>query len=241
MKPYKKIVFHSIDQASRRDYAAYTDYRFESLRLISFRNCVSAVNNQYDNFASAGFFYIQLNDQIKCFDCDVIICDWKNVDPMVKHEQQSPRCRFVRGLPCGNVPIGDNPNMIPPRVPKVTEICSLDQLRVNPDHVIEVYFDDKEIVKEVKIGDVWRAKYPHFAYYERRLESYVSWPETIPQKKEDLAAAGLICINKDDQVMCFYCGQSLKKWEATDDPKQEHFKWYPNCAFIRRLLKESQS
>lgn len=214
---------------------------------MSFVNCISynTVNSrhylQYYNFASAGFYYIQNDDKIKCFDCDIIISDWKDVDPMAKHQQQSPRCRVVRGIPCGNVPIGANPSMVPPRVPKVTEICSSDRLRLNPNQMIEVYFDDREVVKEVKIGDIWRAKYPHFAYYERRLESYVSWPVTIPQKKEDLAAAGLICANDGDIVTCFYCGQALQKWEATDDPKNEHIRWSPNCAFINRLLAENQS
>ncbi|GAB1864569.1 Apoptosis 1 inhibitor [Camponotus japonicus] len=234
MKSYR-ILSISIDEVD------HIDYRFESMRLMSFANCVSTVNSQYHNFASAGFYYIQNDDKIKCFDCDVIISDWKDIDPMAKHQQQSPRCRIVRGISCGNVPIGDNPNMIPPRVPKVTEIWSLDRLRLNPNHMIEIYFDDREVVKKVKIGDVWRAKYPHFAYYERRLESYVSWPETIPQKKEDLAAAGLICANDGDTVACFYCGQGLQRWEATDDPKNEHIKWSPDCAFINRLLAENQS
>jgi hypothetical protein len=30
----------------------------------------------------------------------------------------------------------------------------------------------------------------------------------------------------------------LRNWHATDDPKVEHARWYPLCAYIRQYIGE---
>lgn len=230
--------FESVDEMDR------TDYRFEIARLQSFDSwAVSTVNSKYpEKLASAGFYYTGQYDVVKCFDCHVIISGWKeNLDPLTEHKRRSPRCRFVRIIPCGNVSIDVDPDIIPPRVPKMREICELNPSELNLNNMIEVYFEDAEVFKIVKIGDLIGAMYPKFAHYESRLDTYMLWPETITQKKEDLAAAGFVCANDNDRVYCFYCGGGLEKWDPEDNPKQDHIKWYPRCKFINRVLAEDQS
>ncbi|XP_072752210.1 E3 ubiquitin-protein ligase XIAP-like [Anoplolepis gracilipes] len=221
----------SVDEPDR------TDYRFEIARLNSYANwTVSTVNSKYhESLVRAGLYYTGEGDKVKCFECHAVMSDWRDdMDPWVKHTRRSPRCRFIRKKPCGNVPIGVDPDLIPARVPKVEEICSLNLSNVN--QVIEVYFEMADVIERVQIGDLIGAQEPQFASYTCRLNSYISWPAS--QKKEDMAAAGFVCMNDADAVYCFYCNGGLRVWGREEDPKQEHVKWFPNCKFIKKLLAD---
>ncbi|XP_071444018.1 death-associated inhibitor of apoptosis 1-like [Hetaerina americana] len=58
--------------------------------------------------AAAGFYHIR-DDMVRCAFCKIEIVKWERGDiPMKDHEQWSAHCPFVRGLPCGNVPIGES-------------------------------------------------------------------------------------------------------------------------------------
>jgi len=35
-----------------------------------------------------------------------------------------------------------------------------------------------------------------------------------------------------DRVKCFYCNGGLQNWRQTDEPWEEHAKWYPTCEFL---------
>ncbi|XP_029672638.1 E3 ubiquitin-protein ligase XIAP-like [Formica exsecta] len=218
------------------------DYRFEIRRYHSFMRW--AVDSKFlQQLASAGFYYTGKDDKVKCFDCNIVISGCMEYkDPRMEHRLNSPKCRFVRMLPSsGNVPIGVDPNKVSRRVPKMKEICEVDESYLILDSEIEVYFEDADVVKRVVIGDLVGAKHPKFAYYESRLATYVPWPVTVTQKKEDLAATGLICANDGDRVYCFYCDGGLACWQPQEDPIQEHIKWYPNCKYINRLQAKRQS
>ncbi|UJR15789.1 hypothetical protein I4U23_002721 [Adineta vaga] len=38
---------------------------------------------------------------------------------------------------------------------------------------------------------------------------------------------------------CFYCNGALRNWQASDDPKIEHARWFPQCAYIRQYIGEN--
>jgi hypothetical protein len=40
--------------------------------------------------------------------------------------------------------------------------------------------------------NVEKPKFPQYAVYSKRMESFESWPEYIPVKKDDLVEAGLV-------------------------------------------------
>ncbi|KAL6442671.1 hypothetical protein ACFW04_002644 [Cataglyphis niger] len=186
MQPLKSV--ESIDEMN---CIGITDYRFEIARLRSFdryRWIVSAVNLQYPKIFA---IFIIPDIMMPC-----------------NHKRRSPNCRFVRIMPCENVRIDINPNLIPPRVPKMEEICNLNPLEFDLNTIIEILST------------------PHL------------WPVTVTQKKEDLAAASFIYANDGSRVYCFYCGGDVEIWKLKDDPKQDHIKWYPNCKFINRLLED---
>ena len=48
--------------------------------------------------AEAGFFYLGLNDSVKCNACEIILSGWLNMedpDPWIQHAKTSPGCSFL--------------------------------------------------------------------------------------------------------------------------------------------------
>ena len=61
----------------------------------------------------------------------------------------------------------------------------------------------------------------------------INWPGArIKATCREFADAGFYYLGDRDRVKCFYCNGGLKNWEPTDDPFQEHAKWYSLCEYI---------
>ena len=67
----------------------------------------------------------------------------------------------------------------------------------------------------------------------KRLESFTDWPTRSYARPEKLAKAGLYYLGIADRVKCAFCNGILRNWEPRDEPKMEHRKLFPNCAFLR--------
>ncbi|XP_018918283.1 death-associated inhibitor of apoptosis 1 isoform X2 [Bemisia tabaci] len=78
----------------------------EADRLRSFENWPVSFMDP-SQLASAGFYYLnQNNDTVRCAFCGVEVGCWvRGDDPMFDHRMWSPNCKFVKKLPCGNVPL----------------------------------------------------------------------------------------------------------------------------------------
>ena len=51
----------------------------------------------YHPIASAGFYYTGQEDITKCFECDIVLCDWSaHDDPLELHFNKSPNCAYLR-------------------------------------------------------------------------------------------------------------------------------------------------
>ncbi|XP_053391856.1 baculoviral IAP repeat-containing protein 7-like [Mercenaria mercenaria] len=87
--------------------------------------------------------------------------------------------------------------------------------------------------------NVEKPKFPQYAVYAKRMESFDAWPEYLPVKKDDLVEAGLVYTGVGDSVRCYFCGGGLRNWEQDDVPMEEHAKWYPKCPHI--LLVKGQA
>ncbi|KYN06942.1 PREDICTED: E3 ubiquitin-protein ligase XIAP-like [Cyphomyrmex costatus] len=233
-KPIKSnIFFEEIDEVDNGSSMSL-DYRFESARLTSFKNWQCS-STKPEELAAAGFFYTGESDKVKCFECNIEICQWREEDnPMVDHQRWSGKCRFIRKIPCGNVPIGTDPNTIPAPVPKGVDVCgpygSIYMPYSGPDH------DDREIEERVNSrlyrGFTSRPKHPEYASFTARLTSYDRWPKAMSQTKEELANAGFYYTGSGDQTLCYHCGGGLRDWEPNDDPWVEHAKWFEYCPYL---------
>ncbi|XP_053396402.1 E3 ubiquitin-protein ligase XIAP-like isoform X3 [Mercenaria mercenaria] len=87
--------------------------------------------------------------------------------------------------------------------------------------------------------NVEKPKFPLYAVYSKRLESFEAWPEYLPVDKIDLVDAGLVFTGVGDSVRCYFCGGGLRNWERGDVAMEEHAKWYPKCPHI--LLVKGQA
>ena len=71
---------------------------------------------------------------------------------------------------------------------------------------------------------------------EQRLRSFQrnkGWPGVVDPDR--MAAAGFYFTGVDDIVKCFACDVSLRRWEAEDDPLEEHRRNQPHCPFLLKF------
>lgn len=195
------------------------DYRYEAARLKSFNNWpVKYI--KAEKLATAGYFYTGELDIVKCFSCGTETYKWmEGDDPMVDHKRQSPMCKFVRNIPCGNVPT-DVVSDVSIAPPESRDVCGPYDL---PPDCRRSYSTDSS------------AKYPEYNFYEARLRTFECWPTFFKQNPEQLALAGFYYTGIGDQVLCFCCGVGVKDWEPDDDPWEQHAIWYPNCNHLHKV------
>ncbi|XP_076750908.1 baculoviral IAP repeat-containing protein 8 [Xylocopa sonorina] len=215
------------------------DYRFELARLQSFKNWpISYIAPE--KFADAGFYYTGESDKVKCFECEVEICQWVEGDnPMVDHQRWSPGCRFIRKINCGNVPIGEDPNTVSSPRPRSRDVCGAYGLEYRPtsgpdnhNFSTELQLPSTAKLSCLGLGRPKGPVHPEYASYDGRFHTFETWPKSMPQTKEQLADAGFYYTGKGDQTLCYYCGGGLKDWEPEDDPWEQHAKWFSKCYYL---------
>merc|ERR1712012_1478416 len=76
---------------------ANAKYSTTESRLRSFRDWPPALRQEPKQLAEAGFYYIGLSDQTKCFYCDGGLRNWQpDDDPWTEHARWFSKCGFVR-------------------------------------------------------------------------------------------------------------------------------------------------
>lgn len=219
------------------------DYRFETVRLQSFEGWPLDFINPKD-LAAAGFYYLHIEDKVRCFECKIEIHKWEKGDvPMTDHKRHSPRCRFVRNIPCGNVPIDVDPDSVSLPSPRGYDVCGLNELGSQSPSVYSEELSNLLLPTDARLKSlgVQRPKQPTYQKYanlELRIRSFNTWPKPMIAIKQ-LAEAGFFYTGEDDQTLCFHCGVGLKDWEPNDDPWYEHFKWFPKCHYLL-MFKEKE-
>ncbi|XP_014600570.1 PREDICTED: death-associated inhibitor of apoptosis 2-like isoform X1 [Polistes canadensis] len=212
------------------------DYRFETIRLQTFEDWPVNFIDPKD-LAAAGFYYLHTEDKVKCFECKIEVYNWEEGDvPMRDHKRHSPICRFVRNIPCGNVPIGVDPNSIPVPSPRGYDVCGIHEIGSQPpnaysENLSNLLFPTDARLKSLGVQRLKQPIYPKYANLELRVLSFDIWPKPMIDIKQ-LAEAGFFYTGEQDQTLCFHCGVGLKDWEPNDDPWYEHFKWFVKCHFL---------
>jgi len=75
----------------------HPNYATTEARLRTFREWPPALKQQPKELADAGFYYIGLSDQVKCFYCDGGLRNWQPEDvPWIEHSRWFSKCVFVR-------------------------------------------------------------------------------------------------------------------------------------------------
>ncbi|XP_004713113.1 E3 ubiquitin-protein ligase XIAP [Echinops telfairi] len=71
---------------------------------------------------------------------------------------------------------------------------------------------------------------PAMVDYEVRILTFGTWIYSV--NKEQLARAGFYALGEGDKVKCFHCGGGLTDWKPSEDPWEQHAKWYPGCKYL---------
>ena len=72
-------------------------------------------------------------------------------------------------------------------------------------------------------------------YYENRLKTFDTYPKQMLPDKIQLARAGLYYTGKSDVCQRFRCHVKLSAWERDDDAIKVHYKWSPQCEYIKMV------
>lgn len=216
------------------------NYRFELVRLQSFKKWpVTFVEPKI--LATAGFYYTGEADKIRCFECQEEICQWVQDVPFVNRIRHSATCRFVKNIPCGNVPIDMDSNTMPEQRSNTQDVCGPYNRRSQQDSAqaecpsissLDLQFPSTAKLASLGLERPKSPVHPDYISYDARLRTFDTWPKSMPQTKEQLANAGFFYTGKSDQTLCYHCGEGLKDWEPQDDPWEEHAKWFPRCYYL---------
>lgn len=227
-------------QSATVDEVDHRDYRMEEVRLQSYENWPVPFMDP-GKMAAAGFYYTGESDKVRCFECKVEICQWLEGDnPMADHQRWQEQCRFIRKIPCGNVPIGESPTSIPTPRPRSRDVCGPYGIEYRAGSSPDCHMPaptEYQLPSTAKLGSlgIGRPKGPahaEYASYDARLRTFESWPKSMSQTKECLADAGFYYTGKGDQTLCYHCGGGLKDWEPNDDPWEQHAKWFSKCYYL---------
>ncbi|XP_071112883.1 baculoviral IAP repeat-containing protein 7-B-like [Haliotis cracherodii] len=196
----------------------------ESNRLQTFAGKWPAQANVTPKaLAREGFYYEGPGDRVRCVFCSGVLKHWEKGDVVSEeHKKHFPNCVVHRVRAAGHR--GANPIIDSQQVAAHLDRSTTADLGVKSTD--DTTADSLGIVKN-------KPKFPQYGIESTRLGTFRDWPGQIKQTPEDMAKAGLYYLGKGDQVMCFSCGGRLHTWDPTDDPMEEHAKWYPQCAFVK--------
>ena len=199
----------------------------DQLRERTLSNWPLITPNAHD-MARAGWWYTNIQDRVICIHCHAMCHKWTDSDlPFDLHEQISPSCPFVQATKKQSVNSSKSQ----------LKITTKPKTQVMPEPINTPY-----------------------APASHRYQTFQKWPErqadSLPSI-ESFVDAGffytgkLLDYSRTNElfrlalglgeltiVRCFFCNGALRNWQSRDDPKIEHARWFPQCAYIRQLIGE---
>lgn len=225
------------------------EMKYEALRLASFDSWPLWADKRPGCLAENGFYYSGHGDSVKCYACHGEIAEWSfNDDVAEKHRSLFPDCPFVQQRSYGN---------------KTMEGILLGGVEIKTKDHSSKLCEAEELLKQMasisaaKPSDIRNIQQPGPGSHlpekqqssltaafdpeqmkdeDKRLETYNGrWPHGLSVLSEKLAKAGFYYCGPGDRVMCAFCKGSLEEWKPTDDPINEHKKYFSTCSFINKI------
>jgi hypothetical protein len=192
----------------KRFLTTLTAEAVDKTRANSFLNWPLITPNAKDMII-AGWLYTNIADRVMCIYCNALYHKWSETDrPYDIHRLKSPQCPFV---------LSTEKNVVNTPATNIT------------------------ITTEPNTEAAVEPANSNFALACRRYETFQKWPHTeenpLPSI-ESFVEAGFYYTGDKTIVRCFYCNGALRNWQVTDDPKVEHARWHPHCAYIRQYIGE---
>lgn len=206
------------------DQKAVTDLCKEENRLKTFNQDWPHAFISPTNLAKTGFYYIGPHDQVECYFCKVRISSWEMGDnEEQEHERWSLNCPFLKRREMKNISLESTQEWI---IQLSNSIGShIREIERRKGSYVETSFFPKKMN--------WpKPDYPDYMDKADRLKTFDKWPKILKQDPEEMADAGFFYTNKEDRVICFYCGGGLREWNDHDVPFEEHAKWFSQCQYL---------
>lgn len=83
----------------------------------------------------------------------------------------------------------------------------------------------------------WTPKIRTMSKLTVRLATFNNWPRQMTQSAEEMARAGFFYNDRGDSTTCFWCGHSIFRWNAYENPVGEHKRIHGTCKFLEMAHK----
>ncbi|CAM4873828.1 unnamed protein product [Rotaria socialis] len=222
--PSKRQKIEPMDSESMYSTLLETDL-MQQVRRRSFSHWSHRTIPSSAQMIEAGFFNCNVGDRVICIYCNLISQQWTphTDDPCDVHKTLSPNCIYVKAKlirPTASSIIIVNENS----TVNTSDIRSGTASNFGPLRSNDIVFT--------------ASCNPAYSEIPKRHASYTAWPiEDLPSV-DDLVRAGFFYTGTKTIVTCFYCNGSLQNWGPNDNPMIEHARWFPHCAYARKLCGE---
>ncbi|XP_073518225.1 baculoviral IAP repeat-containing protein 2 isoform X1 [Phyllobates terribilis] len=193
------------------------------------------------SLAKAGFYYIGTDDKVKCFNCGLMLDNWKKGDNAIeKHKMLYPSCSFIQNVSSLNLGASINSAFSPPSISNQTHSASCEE----ETGFFSGSFASVPIlsVSSRAVEDRSHERSDNGASFmyteEARLGTFTNWSLSFLAPSE-LAKAGFYYVGPGDKVACFACDGKLSNWEPKDNAMSEHRRHFPNCQFVNNSVRPS--
>lgn len=177
------------------------------------------------DLAKDGFYYTGIDDKVQCTHCGGILSGWCEGDIVaLEHRQHFPNCPWVKH---GSLML----EAFAPTIPTY----NVEDLAIG-----QPALPIGESYEQYQKPSVPGPKFQNYAMESARKASFRGWPTQRTLRPDDLCKAGFFYLGEGDKCRCFYCGNTLLKWDPEDDPLLEHAKWFPDCAWLKLKINTVQ-
>jgi hypothetical protein len=187
----------------------------QRVRRRTFSHWPHRISPSSAQMIEAGFFNCNVGDRVICIHCNLICQQWTphTDDPCEVHKKLSPNCPYVTEK------LSRSPT---------SSILSTNE---NPAKMTS----NNHPPTSTNLQLLSAACNPTYAEVSQRRKSFATWPNENLPSVDDLAEAGFFYAGTKNIVTCFHCNGSLRNWGPNDNPKIEHARWFPHCAYAKQL------
>ncbi len=215
----QKTDFHA-DQC-KSNYRFSETNKMKEIRPRTFSHWSHRMRPLVEQCIAAGFFSCNVGDRVICLYCNLICQEWLADidDPSEVHRTLSPRCPYVLSTLT---------------YPELSSTLILNDISTN--HTNHQTLGSHHI-NSPRFDQIVYTNPCHTLYSDitKREESFRTWSGESAPPVDQLVRAGFFYTGASNIVTCFYCNGSLQNWSVTDNPINEHARWFSHCPYAKQL------
>uniref|UniRef100_A0A2P2HXT5 E3 ubiquitin-protein ligase XIAP-like n=1 Tax=Hirondellea gigas TaxID=1518452 RepID=A0A2P2HXT5_9CRUS len=179
------------------------------------------------DLALAGFFHTSHDNEVKCFECGLVLDAMKFPTPqqLIEHHIETmPECKF---LSSSNFTNSKTINRIKSANNSSSSGATSES---NAPMVNGVSPPTSTASRPVECKGFHT--FDSLRYERERLATFIDWPVSW-LTPDSLAKDGFYYLREKDHCSCVFCRGIVGAWEPGDLPNTEHHRHFPMCAFVK--------